>query len=776
MVSDLDFLRGGGHDPSADSLARGDAIRKKPGAPRAMRLTKTRFAVHILAAASCLQGCNPAPKVPEKRWNVVLVTVDTLRADKVGAYGGDVPTPHIDRLADEGVLFSNAATVVPLTLPAHSSILTGTYPMYHGVRDNGGYYLGREQVTLAESLRDEGYRTGGFVGAFVLDSRWGLSQGFDRYFDDFRFSEFEDPSLANVQRRGDEVLAEAIDWMKSCGDERFFSWIHFYDPHTPYAPPKGFRTFSSPYDGEVAFVDHLVGELVAWLEGAGLRDRTILVLVGDHGEGLGQHDESEHGLFVYDATIRVPFILNVPGARFAEARVEDQVSLVDVMPTLLDLVGAHTPGEVQGRSALPRLLGEEPNVDRLVYTETYYPRHRYGWSELKSLRDQTLHYIAAPKPELYDVRADPAEKNNLAALRAGTVERLQTELERLESRWTAEGSYAPPAELDADTRRRLEALGYVTDGAASMAVEDRADPKDKIALHNLIEEATADLSAGRLDEAEERLQRVADEDDRIPEVYRLLGTIHTRNGKPAQAAEVLRKALALDPQSKAATFDLAMSYLRLGLADDAMTGLRRVLELDPKDNKSYFLLSRVLIDQRRFEEAQNVLSDALAKTSDHAPFYNLIAECRLATGELDAARAALRTGLELKPDLPRAHFWWGQIFERQGDLDQAREAYEREIEIFPHDYRTFLSLVRIERQRPSVPIEKRITWLERAAKLEPRVSETWAYLSEAYLARNEPQPALRAADRALALRSPPEVERIARGVRTRAIQQLRQNP
>lgn len=759
-------------------------LRRHPFPPKpiirlgieSVKPTKTRCAACLLSTALALAGCEPRPHVPRERWNVVLVTVDTLRADKLGAYRGDVPTPNIDRLAADGVVFENTATVAPLTLPAHASILTGTYPLFHGIRDNGGYYLASEQITLAESLRDEGYRTGAFVGAFVLHSRWGLSQGFDRYFDDFQFSEFEDPSLANVQRPGNEVLAEATEWMRSVGDEPFFSWIHFYDPHTPYAPPESYRAFSSPYDGEVAFVDHLVGELIAWLEEAGLRERTILAFVADHGEGLGQHEESEHGFFVYDATIRVPFILNVPGATFVEARIEDQVSLVDVMPTLLALVGKKTPDDVQGRSMLERLLGEAKDTERFVYSETYYPRHLYGWSELKSLRGVDLHYIDAPEPELYDVRRDPEETVNLAAQRASTVRKLNDELESLETGMTGKASYQRPSELDAETRRRLEALGYVSGRGSPRETANRADPKAKIGLHLLIEEATADLSAGNLDQAAEKLARVVSEDDRIPEAFRLLGTVHTRRGNPAMAAEALRRALALDPQSKAATFDLAMSYLRLGNAPDAMTGLRRVLELDPKDNKSYFLLARVLIDRGRIDEALNLLTDALERTNDQAPFYNLIAECRLSEGDLEGARDAVRTGLQLKPNLPRAHFLMGQILERQGALDESRQAYEREIEIFPHDYRTFLSLARIERERPAVSIDQRIRWLERAAELEPRIADTWAYLAEAYLARNEPRPALGAAERALALAPSPPIENLARDVRSRARHRLAENP
>ena len=348
-----------------------------------------------------------------KRPNLILITADTLRADKLSCYGNDsIDTPHIDRLAASGVLFENAATVTPLTLPAHSSIFTGTYPAYHGVRDNGGYYLGHEQTTLAEVLEENGWATGAFVGAFVLDSRWGLDQGFDRYFDDFDFSQFKELSLSSVERRGDAVLEAALEWMSSVRGRPFFSWIHFFDPHTPYDPPEPYRTRyeESLYDGEVAFVDDLVGRLMSWVHRAGLHEETVVVFVGDHGEGLGQHGESEHGFFVYDSTMRIPFILRSPYYDLEPRRVAAQVSAIDLMPTLLDLLDLSQPSSLQGQSLRALAEGEETDPGLLAYSESYYPRNHYGWSELRSLRDGELHFISAPEPELYDVRADPLER------------------------------------------------------------------------------------------------------------------------------------------------------------------------------------------------------------------------------------------------------------------------------------------------------------------------------------------------------------------------------
>ena len=292
--------------------------------------------------------------IPEsyRRANIVLVTADTLRADHLPAYGYKrVRTPHLDAMAAESVLFENASTVVPLTLPSHASMFTGTFPMYHGVRDNGGYYLDEKHKTLAETLRDDGYQTGGFVAAFVLDARWGLSQGFDRYYDEFDFQKFERIALDTVQRTGGEVLEEALGWMDDVKDAPFFSWLHFYDVHTPWEAPEPFFSQyqghrGSRYDAEIAYLDSLMGELFDWLKTNGLEDDKIVVFIGDHGESLGQHKENTHGFFIYDATMRVPFILKTPYRQLGGGRrVEAQVRSIDLMPTLgmsrplLNLVG-----------------------------------------------------------------------------------------------------------------------------------------------------------------------------------------------------------------------------------------------------------------------------------------------------------------------------------------------------------------------------------------------------------------------------------------------------
>ena len=345
-------------------------------------------------------GALPAGEKPSDL-SVLLVTLDTTRADHMGAYGYQgIETPTFDRLAREGVLFEHAESAAPLTLPAHSSIFTGLFPPEHGVRDNGGFFLAPSQVTLAERLKAAGLETGGFVGAYVLDHRWGINQGFDTYFDDFDLSKVKAMSLASIQRPANEVADHVIDWLNHTGDHRFFGWAHFYDAHTPYDPPEPFKSRypGHPYVGEIAFVDSQVGRLIDWLEAHHRLDRTIVVVMGDHGESLGDHGEAAHGFFIYQSTIRVPFVIRAPFALTRGRRVADVVRSVDVMPTILDLLGLPLHGKVEGKSLVPLMTGATREMGLEAYSEAVYPRYHFGWSDLRALHVGRYKYIEAPRP------------------------------------------------------------------------------------------------------------------------------------------------------------------------------------------------------------------------------------------------------------------------------------------------------------------------------------------------------------------------------------------
>lgn len=699
-----------------------------------------------------------------RRMNVVLVTADTLRADKLASYGNTrIETPHVDQLARDGILFENATTVVPLTLPAHSSIFTGTFPMYHGVRDNGGYYLDTEQITLAETLKAKGYATGAFVAAFVLDSRWGLNQGFDRYFDDFDLSKFETVSLDTVQRRGDEVLREALSWMDSAREGPFFSWIHFYDAHTPYEPPEPYlsRYGDNPfgrYDGEVAYVDSLVGELMEWLEQKELADSTTLVFLGDHGESLGQHRETTHGYFIYDATTHVPFILKLPSGELGGRRVAAQVRVIDVMPTLLELVGAEIPEPVQGESLVDLVTGETEDLGLVAYSESFYPRNHYGWSELKALRNGALHYIAAPRPELYDLTEDPAQQNNLAHQRARTVSEFQETLDAMLERYSVEGiDEQAPVTLDTESQAQLAALGYLGGPSKIRIDPDKplADPKDKIGLFNLIKRAGSDSSEGRVDEALEKIQQVLAEDPDILEAYSILGNLHVKKEERDEAIQAYQDALAREPEFKPALFGLASVYEEMGRLDDAAAGFLRITEIDPRDNGAFFRLAGIHAQKKEFEEALGFLRQARDLGSDRPPLHNLMAECYIGLERFEEAEREVQIALDMKPDLPSAHFNLALIHEGKQDVDGAIAAYEREIEVAPKNFRAHFNLAKLYGQVGES--EKMVEHFERSIELNERFAIGHLYLSKYYLDVGDLERSMELAQKGIALDPEPSM-------------------
>ncbi|MGH9460809.1 MAG: sulfatase-like hydrolase/transferase, partial [Vicinamibacteria bacterium] len=674
-----------------------------------------------------------------------------------------IETPNIDRLAGEGVLFENANTVVPLTLPAHSSILTGTFPMYHGVRDNGGYYLDAEQTTLAETLKENGYATGAFVAAFVLDSRWGLNQGFDRYFDDFDLAKYETVSLDSVQRRGDEVLAEALDWMDSVRQGPFFSWIHFYDAHTPYEPPEPYLSrYDGPpfgrYDGEVAYVDSLMGELMSWLEQKGIADSTAVVLLGDHGESLGEHREAAHGFFIYDATTHVPFILKVPSGDFGGRRVAAQVRVVDVMPTLLELLGVAIPVPVQGESLMRLITGEVNDLGLMAYSESLYPRNHYGWSELKSLRDGTLHYIAAPRPELFELADDPKQQNNLAPQRARTVSELQEALDAMAERYSASDiDEQAPVTLDAETQAQLAALGYLGGPSKIKIDPDKplADPKDKIDLFNLIKRAGADSSEGRVDEALTKIQKVLGDDPDILEAYSILGNLYVKKEEREKALEAYQDALAREPEFKPALFGLASVYEEMGRLDDAAAGFRRLTEIDPRDNGAFFRLAGVHAQKKEFEEALGFLRQARDLGSDRPPLHNLMAECYIGLEQFEEAEREVGVALEMNPDLPSAHYNLALIREAQGDIPGAIAAYERDLEVAPRNFRAHFNVAKLYGQAGES--EKMVEHFERSIELNDQFAIGHLYLSKHYLDTGDLERALELAKRGIELDPEPSM-------------------
>jgi choline-sulfatase len=673
-----------------------------------MPRTRARAAVFglALAAAAAAALFTVRREGLRPRWlgggppNVLVVTLDTLRADRLGSYGyAPARTPRLDALAARGMRFAQATTVTPLTLPAHSSLFTGTFPPFHGVRDNGGFYLGEEQVTLAETLREREYRTGGFVSAFVLDSRWGIQQGFDRYYDDFDLARFENAAgMDAIQRPGRETVDEALRWLQEDRERPFFAWVHLYDPHTPYRPEPAFAglypaTASGAYDGEIAATDAQVGRLLDALEADGRLARTLVVVLADHGEMLGEHGEQTHGFFIYDAAVHIPLI--VAGPRVPAAVVTDQVRIVDVMPTVLDLVGAPGPPSVQGVSLMAFARGARPSL--LAYSESWFPRYHYGWSELVSVQDGRFKLIRAPRPELYDLARDPRESADLAAQDARRREALERALEDLSRRVASAQAPKGPQAMDAETEERLEALGYVGGGVSARHLEDRprGDPKDKIALYNLLKESAGASAEGRYDDAIAIVQRALAADPEVLEGHMLLGNFLRKSGRAEEAAAAYRKGLALDPEHDESVFLLALTYKDMGRLDEARVGFDRARELDPRNGKVLWQLADIEMRERRFDRAQATLEQALALKVEEPRFLLKLGECHLEAKRYDEAETALRKALAGRAGLDTAHFNLGLVHEERGEIPQAMAEYEAELASNPKAYRASFNLAKL---------------------------------------------------------------------------------
>ena len=722
-----------------------------------MRLTAAPLvAAALLGLALSCRGFSP--KAPSPR-NLLLVSIDTLRADHLGCYGyASARTPVLDGLAASGLRFTQATTVVPLTLPAHCSLLTGTFPAHHGVRDNGGFYLGEEQATLAEALRAKGYRTGGFVGAFVLDSRWGIAQGFDRFFDDFDLSHYEGVGMDAVQRRGDEVVAKALAWLAEDRERPFLAWVHLYDPHTPYDPPEPYRkdfpaTAAGAYDGEIAWSDALVGRLLDGLRADGRLAQTVVVVVGDHGESLGEHREQTHGFFVYDATVHIPLIVAGPGV--SARTVTDQVRIVDVMPTALELLGQKAPESVQGRSLLPLARGERLSL--VALSESWYPRYHYGWSELKALRDGRYKLIDAPRRELYDLARDPGERDDASGADGARTEALGRALREALAGVTSTNAPKGPRAIDPEAEERLQALGYLGGGGSPRVLEERprGDPKDKIGLYNLLKRAGLASVEGRVDEAIAAAREALRQDPEVVEGHLLLGNFQSKAGRPEEAVRAYRKALALDPEHQGALFSLALAYKKMGRLEDAAAGFERAQKLDPRATKPLWQLGDLEMRRGRFDRAEAILEEGLARKGDRPSFLLKLGECYLEMKRWDDAEKRLREAQALRPDLAGLQYDLALVHEGRGEVVDAMGAYEADLRRDAKAYRSAFNLGRLlDRQGRG---QEAIARYREALAVQPDFGTGELYLAKALLDTGDLRGAEEAARRGLARKPEPGV-------------------
>jgi arylsulfatase A-like enzyme/Tfp pilus assembly protein PilF len=669
--------------------------------------------------AALLAGCGPSGplgKLPagveRSELNVLLITLDTTRADRIGAYarprGLEAPaTPRLDELAARGTRFDNAVSVTPLTLPAHCTLMTGLLPAAHGVRDNGGFRLDPARRTLAEAFAAAGFRTGGFVSAYVLDHKWGIGQGFERYFDDFDLAKVKTSNMGEIQRRGDETVARATAWIDEVAPAgRFFAWVHLYDPHTPYAAPEPFASAypHAPYNGEIAWTDSLVGDLLDHLAGRGLDRETLVVVMGDHGESLGDHGEADHGFFVYDATQQVPFLLAGPFERLAGQVVTAAVGQADLAPTLLELAGVAgglEPG--QGRSLVPLLAGEaDPEAaPPRGYSEIFLPRFHYGWSELRALRTERWHFIEAPRAELYDVVADPRETTNLADRERRVTRDLRQALAALDATVRPATAGSAPLEEDEETLRALAALGYLGGQGMdeSKSFRDLPDPKDRLDVYARMSRARGLAKSDEPAEAIPLLEAVLAEDPEVVDAWFTLGNVHFRQHDWERAAENYRQTLARRPDHDWAMIGLADTYVARGQIDEAVAGYRRYLQGDAGNAQIQYRLAQVLVDAGRDAEAAAAFGKTLEVEPKTARAEVGLAIVAFRAQRFPEAHAALDRALGIDAAAKWAHYNRALLLEQEGRTAEAVAAYRKEIEIQPEATRAMFNLGRLlERQ------------------------------------------------------------------------------
>jgi len=680
-----------------------------------------KYFLQLLTLLAVLLGCVRAAAVPPRRAkpNVILITIDTVRADHVGCYGAtNVQTPTLDALAHDGIVFERAISQVPLTWPSHASILTGTYPFQNGVQDFTGQPLDARFRSVAQVFKQQGYATGAVVSAFVLDRSWGLARGFDFYDDAFSPEVFQQKDIGLVDRKAGESVTRALKWLnaarmpKETPARPFFFWLHLYDPHSPYDPPEPFRTTyrGHLYDGEIAYADHELGRLIAWLNQNRLYDRSLIVVLSDHGESLGDHGEKEHGFFVYNSTVHIPLIVKPPaGSGFRPGRVTTPVETTAVAPTLLRLAGIKDATEKQFQS--PTLVGGNAGNENAAYSESFYSFSSFGWSPLHALQTTRYHYIEAPAPELYDVLADPQEKNNLASQQTATVAVLEDKLQALLRQNPFKPAEGGSAGLSPDALEKLRALGYV---AYRSPVSPEAlaaglpDPKSKLWEFNAILEAGDAFHAGDFPAGAALLDRVQEKDPQMYIVPFMLGEGAARQQKWEEAAAAFQKCLQLNPNFDQAMTGLSRALVFLGKDDDAAQWARNALKVNPANYRAWYQLGLIesktdknaaIVDyekavsiqgsfaplrrdlgllyfqQKNYAEAADHLAKAAELGVNDAPLYNFLGISYGHTNRLAKAVETFKKAIKLDPQLAEAHLNLGYAYQRLNQVQAARAEY-----------------------------------------------------------------------------------------------------
>ena len=645
-----------------------------------------RRALSLILVVPLVISCRNVPErtVPQyERAPVIIISIDTLRADRLPMFGYDrVATPHLDRLRADAILYRNAYTHAPLTLPAHASLLTGLLPNEHGVRNNVGYALSEQFPTLQRSLKSKGYATGAAVSAYVLRGSTGLARDFDEYDD--KIASRGEMAVGQVQRSGRVTSEIASRWISQHASEPFFYFFHVFEPHTPYEAEEPFRSrYRDAYDAEIATADAIVGDFLDKLRSSGVYDKAIIVLLSDHGEGLGDHGEPEHGIFLYREVVHVPLLLKLPGSDRRGQSVDSAVGIIDVAPTIAALTGLPPIRSRYGTSLL------DAQSERRIYSESLYPRIHLGWSELRSLAGPKYQYIEAPRAELYDVVEDPSQKNNILADQRRVAARMRDELAQYGSDVSAPGA------IDPEEAKRLAALGYLSSPAGA-GDGPLPDPKDRIGEIGDMIRATRLLHAKRWDDAAAAFREITEKNPRLSDAWNQLGAALDAAGRYEEAAEVYRVAIERTPEL-AGEFGLrrASMLLKLERFDEAEKHAR--LAEGTNRGAMSVQLARIELARQNFGGAE-----AHARAAANDPNHRIAGSILLAQILAQQGRAAEalpmieRLGAEIAAQsagpVEAFEFTRGDIMGRLERHDEAIEAFSREIEHFPSHRQAYANL------------------------------------------------------------------------------------
>jgi arylsulfatase A-like enzyme/Tfp pilus assembly protein PilF len=650
--------------------------------------------VFLLVLAQCARfaatpnGAKRASHTRTKLPNIILITLDTTRADRMGFLGSERGlTPNLDALAKQSVAFTRAYAQVPLTTPSHAALLTGTYPQFSHLEDLGAP-LGKDLPYLPDLLRKHGYHTAAFLGAYILDpaaTAPGFQRGFDLYDANFHQRKPGEDRYKSVERRAEDVANRALGWLSRHQQRPFFIWLHFYDAHDPYDPPEPFKTHyaSAPYDGEIAYTDSIVGSFVEVLRKHGLYQNSVIAIAADHGEAFGEHGEERHGMFLYDETIHVPLLLKLPAEQLRGKRVEERVALAEVAPTLLEAAGVSAPATMQAHSLFPLIDAAEIDVansaiggkgkgsERPVYSETNYAHRAFGWSELRSWRTGKYLYVQAPKRELYDQSSDPDAGKNLVPAAKAVADTLESQLADFQQKTSSVRS--EQTKLDPTQAEKLRALGYLaSDNASANSGEKVAiDPKDKIEIANKFHRALVDLEEDRYEEAITELREVVRLEPDIASGHLELGRALVHVQRYQEALPVLRTAAEKNPDSGMAHYELGLALIKTGQWEAALPEMQAAVVCTPTSAQLHFYSGAVHLRLKHIPEAAAEFESSLKIDPDHFLTNLKYGEMLFREGDAAGALRKLSRAVKVDPKSAEAHAFLADAYQQLGQAENA---------------------------------------------------------------------------------------------------------